>query len=112
MLEGNRDRGTKKWTAMMLTEHVEKLNKFYAEYDSVDRPQFDEWELTLLAEEIERAHKSKASVKLTYWNDGKFMDDYGIIINVDNASKTIVLDDPFGTRKYNFTDITAVSVIE
>ena len=112
MLESNRDRGTKKWTAMMLTEHVEKLKEFYEEYESVERPQFDEWELTLLAEEIERAHKGKNSVKLTYWKDGKLLDDYGKIITIDNNSKTIVLDDPFSTTRYQFGDITAISIIE
>ena len=111
MLEGNRDRGAKKWTAMMLTEHVEKLNEFYAEYDSVERPELDEWELTLLSEEIERAHKGKSDVKLTHWKDGMLLDDYGTIINIDTSSKVIVLDDPFGTRQYNFEDVTAVSVI-
>lgn len=32
-----------------------------------ERPEFGEWDLTLLAEEIERAHKGENSVKLTYW---------------------------------------------
>lgn len=96
----------------MLPEHVEKLNEFYAEYESVEPPEFDEWELTLLAEEIERAYKGKNTVQLTYWKDGKLLDDYGKIITIDNSSKSIVLDDPFSTNRYQFEDIVAVSVIE
>ena len=112
MLENNRDRGTIKWTAMMLTEHVEKLKEFYEEYDSLEPPQFDEWESTLLAEEIERAHKGKSDVKLTHWKDGKLLDEYGTIITIDTSSKTIGLEDPFGTRQYDFSDIIAISIIE
>ena len=112
MLESNRDRGNKKWTAMMLTEHVEKLKEFYEEYDSVERPQFDEWESTLLAEEIERAHKGKSDVKLMHWKEGKVLDDYGKVITIDNNSKSIELDDPFSTTRYQFDDIVAVSIID
>lgn len=112
MLDKIRDRGMQKWTGLMLTEHVGMLKDFQVEYESAERPEFDEWELTLLAEEIERAHKGKNTVKLTYWKDGKLLDDYGKIITIDNASNSIVLDDPFSTIRYQFADIVAVTVIE
>ena len=112
MLERNQDRGNKKWTAMMLTEHVELLRQWHDEDEFTERPELDEWELTLLAEEVERAHKGKSDVKLTHWKDGKLLDDYGTIINIDRSSKIIVLDDPFGTRRYEFDDITAISIID
>ena len=106
------DRGNIKWTAMMLPEHVGMLRGWHDENELTERPELDEFELTLLAEEIERAHKGEHSVKLTYWKDGKLLDDYGEIITIDNSSKSIVLDDPFSTTQYQFDEIVAVSVIE
>ena len=61
------DRGNIKWTAMMLPEHVGLLRDWHDENELTERPELDEFELTLLAEEIERAHKGENSVKLTYW---------------------------------------------
>ena len=112
MLENNRDRGNKKWTAMMLTEHVELLRQWHDEDEFTERPELDEWELTLLAEEVERAHKGKSDVKLTHWKDGKLLDDYGKVITIDNTSKSIVLDDPFSTTRHQFGDIVAISIID
>ena len=106
------DRGNIKWTAMMLLEHVKMLRGWQEDNELTERPELDEFELTLLAEEIERAHKGKSDVKLTRWKDGRLIDDYGKIMTIDTPSKTIVLDDPFGTRRYDFADITAVSIIE
>ena len=106
------DRGNIKWTAMMLPEHVKMLRGWQKDNELVERPEMDEFELTSLSEEIERAYKSKSSIKLTYWKNGKLLDDYGKIINIDNNSKSIVLDDPFSTNRYQFEDIVAVSVIE
>lgn len=83
--------------------------KGLADNELTERPEF---ELTLLAEEIERSYIGKNTVQLTCWKDGKLLDDYGKIITIDNNSKSIVLDDPFSTNRYQFEDIVAVSVIE
>ena len=57
MLDNIRDRGTKKWTAMMLPEHLKELRIWENENKMVKRPELEEFELTLIAEEVERAHK-------------------------------------------------------
>lgn len=112
MLNNNRDRGTKKWTAIMLPEHVKELRNWEEDDGKVERPELDEFELTLLAEEIERAHKSKSTIKLTYWKDGYLKDDYGEVIEINTKSKSIVVDDPFSTIRYKFDEIISVSLIE
>lgn len=112
MLENIRDRGNKKWTSLFLPEHVEQLKGWIAEDDYNARPQLDEFELTLIAEEIERAYKGKMSIKLTHWIDGNLIDDFGKIITIDNSNKSIVLDDPFTTTRYKFDDIVAISIID
>lgn len=112
MISNIRDRGIIKWQGMMLTEHVAALHQWREEDNQVIRPQLDEVELDLIADEIQRAYKSNASIKLTYWRDGYLKGDYGKIITIDHKSKSIVLDDPFTTTRYRFEDIVAVSLIE
>jgi len=111
MLDNNRDRGRIKWTALMLPEHIEKLREWQEEDNKIKRPELDGFELELIADEIERAHKSKSTIKLTYWRDGLLKDDYGVPIEINMTSKTIVIYDPFGTTRYPFDEIVAVSLI-
>ena len=107
-----KDRGNIKWQGMMLTEHTNMLKDWKKANDLVQRPDLVEWELTLLAEEIERAFKSKASVKLTYWKDGKLLDNYGKIITIINKEKSIVLEGPCSPTRYKFEDIMKVHIID
>lgn len=111
MFEDIKDRGIIKWQGLMLTEHVTAVQQWREKDNQVVRPQLDEFELELIADEILRAYKSKASVKLIYWRDGFLKADYGKIISIDNKSKSIVLDDPFTTTRYPFDEIVAVSLI-
>lgn len=99
-----------KWQGMMLAEHVNILNEWAKENELVDRPELDEFELTAIAEEIERAYNSNSTIKLTYWRDGYLKNDYGVPIDIDTKSQTIVIDDPFGTTRYPFSEIVAVSL--
>ena len=108
-----RDRGMKKWSMMMmLPEHVEEIKKWQKEDEYTEKPLLSEYELTLIAEEIERAFKGKSTIKLTYWRDGKLLDDYGVPIKIDTLNKELVIDDPFGTTKYSFDEIVATSLVE
>ena len=111
-MDNIRDRGNKKWTAMMLPEHVKELIAWEEESKLVKRPELEEFELTLIAEEVERAHKSKTTIKLTYWREGYLKQDFGKVIDIDMKSQTIVVDDPFSTVRYKFSEIVAVSLIE
>lgn len=111
MMDNIKDRGNKKWQGLILTEHAALIREWEEECLRDERPKLDEWELTLIADEIERAHKNKATIKLTYWREGYLKDDYGNVIDIDKLSQTIVLDDPFSTTRYSFSEIVAVSLI-
>lgn len=107
-----RDRGNIKWTAMMLPEHVRMLKDWQEKNEKVEKPQLDNYELELISYEITRAYKMKSTIKLSYWREGIVKDDYGIISTIDNATKSLVLDDSFKTNRYTFDEIVAVSLIE
>ncbi|MFJ7934365.1 YolD-like family protein [Sporosarcina sp. NPDC096371] len=105
------DRGNIKWRGMMLTEHTKRINSWLEDDKKTEKPQLDDLELGLIADEIERAYKSRTTIKLTYWRGGYLDDDYGKIIEINTTNHTLVLDDPFSTTRYPFDEIVAVSLI-
>lgn len=107
-----KDRGIIKWQGMILTEHKNMLKALEAENVMVKRPELEEWEITLIAEEVERAFKSKSTIKLTYWRDGELKDDYGIPIEINTTNKSIVIDDPFGMTRYPINEIVDASIVD
>ena len=107
-----RDRGNIKWQGMMLPEHTKGINSWQEDNKRTEKPQLEDYELELIADEIQRAFKSKSTIKLTYWRDGYIKDDYGIVIEINLLNKTIVLDDPFSTTRYEFSEIAAVLLID
>lgn len=107
-----RDRGNIKWRGMMLTEHVKDLKLWLENDKKTEKPQFDDFELEIISDEIIRAKQSKSGVKLTYWRDGYLNEDYGHIIEINRTNHTLILDSPFSTTRYAFDEITAVQIIE
>lgn len=107
----NRDRGTKKWTAMMLPEHVELLRDWMDEDHWVEKPEFDEWEFELIQEELERGVKSKNIVRIETWNEGLVNAFQGMIIKQDFTSRSIYLQDPFNVECIKVDDIIRVEQI-
>ena len=107
-----KDRGNIKWQGMMLPEHNAELKTWQENDKKSEKPQLEDYELELIADEIQRAFKSKSTIKLVYWRDGYLKDDYGKVIEINLTNKTIVLDDPFSTIRYKFDEIVAVSLID
>ena len=66
----NRDRGTMKWNAMMLPEHVKLLREWKEEDDRAERPDLDEWALQEMNVQIEAAHRHRLPIQLTVWEEG------------------------------------------
>ena len=74
-----RDRGSIKWTAMMLPEHVERLREWKEEEKipprkELDEQQFEEWNY-LIAHAIE-LHTPLA---VKYWEDHQLLHEVGFI---------------------------------
>lgn len=67
----NRDRGNIKWTAMMLSEHVEMLREWKKQDDYIPKPELDEWTLQELAERLQIAYERHLEVELEVWEEKK-----------------------------------------
>ena len=111
MLEENRDRGRIKWTAMMLTEHVQKLREWMDEDDYEERPLLGEFDLQLIQEEIELAYKSKCQVLIKIWSDGHLEKHRGIIEGIDFQLMMIALNVSPKLERISVKDIVGVQNI-
>lgn len=106
-----RDRGTKKWTAMMLPEHVELLKDWLDEDQFVERPEFEEWELELLQDEIKLASISQNIVRVQTWKDGTITSYQGKIVDLDFDLRRIILQDPFSIERLKVDEIIKIQHI-
>lgn len=107
-----RDRGTKKWTALMLPEHVELLREHKILQGKTPRPQLDEWDLDIIQENIQIAMSRNVDVEIKTWKDGTFVSSVGKLTWVDLKRGVIEMEDVFHSFSLLFDDIVDVSVLE
>ncbi|MEI4770953.1 YolD-like family protein [Psychrobacillus sp. FJAT-51614] len=106
------DRGSKKWVAMVLPEHVKLMRDYVREQQLIPRPQLNEWDLEIIEETINLAMTRKCDVAIKMWRDGKYVLRGGIIQRVDLKQRTMEVDDPFGLHKYKLDEVVDVTVLE
>jgi len=78
-----RDRGTKKWTSIMLPEHVEALKKMYAEEERKDKPILDEQKKIEIDFLLKAALNNDATVKIQYYADYDYCTVEGKLLMID-----------------------------
>lgn len=104
------DRGNKKWTALMLTEHLKELRQDEKDYNKVSRPQLDEFDLQNMQEEVDRALTSKLETRITSWRDGRFIYHRGVVQEV--STQYLRYEDPFGKHQILIHELVAVMIME
>lgn len=103
------DRGTKKWTTMMLPEHKEQLKDMWDHNQAEKRPDFDEQQLEEFNETIIQAYKTKLLVSVAYCAEDIYREQNtheitGVISAINSHVQAIIIGD---TRIYvkDFLDI-------
>lgn len=89
------DRGMKKWTAMMLPEHIELLREWRDEDAAQVRPELSSWELKDLQDTIVAAYTAQSIVTIWSWENGGSRQYEGVILSIDPMKKVLYLQDPF-----------------
>jgi len=107
-----RDRGSKKWVAMMLPEHVKMLRDYNDELKQVPRPQLDEWDLEIIQDNIDLAMKRNVEIKIKRWINGMFKYNQGTIQWIDLKNRKIELEDPFSSFELPLDEIVDVTILE
>lgn len=87
------DRGSIKWTSLMLPEHVELLKSIWSEDNRIQRPLLDEQELELINNQIIEAYQDNQLITLTYYRNGKMVAISGTIQKVDQLKQKVLLKD-------------------
>ncbi|MDQ0220715.1 YolD-like family protein [Peribacillus cavernae] len=86
------DRGAKKWTSIMLPEHVKLLSAWTEEQKLVEKPVLDEQELERIRILVMDSLNYTLPIRVVYWKDGLFTKRTGIVAKVDELNKLIKLD--------------------
>ena len=108
-----RDRGTKKWVAMMLPEHVKMVRSFFSETKKAPKPELDLQAIEEIELVIIEAQNTKKDVTLTFWEDGYFTTIIGQIHKINIPLKTISIKDKSDFIFYiEFTNVINVKLTD
>jgi hypothetical protein len=103
----NKDRGTIKWTAMMLPEHVQLLREWQQEDQFIKRPQLDEAQLEQIDSHIQRAYQENKSIQLKIWESTAMYEVEGTIHKVNAYEQWVQLNNG---KKYALNSICETSI--
>jgi hypothetical protein len=87
------DRGSIKWTSLMLPEHVELLKRIWDEDKKVVKPCLDEQELEVLNNRILEAYHQKQLIQINYYQDNQLLEIYGMVKKIDPLNQLVLIKD-------------------
>lgn len=106
-----RDRGSIKWTALMLPEHKKMLADLYEEQKHVTKPKLDEQKLEELNNMVRVALGHTLNVKVTFYRHRGFHSVSGQIAKINELAKMIWLMDESGEEhRISFEDILNIEI--
>ncbi|MEW9500289.1 YolD-like family protein [Jeotgalibacillus marinus] len=105
-----RDRGTIKWTSMMLPEHVKMIRNWaesdqYEQQADMDEQQMEEWNNVLVL-----ALEEKVKINMTYHDGNLYVKCSGYVRKIDPFTQTLELLEKTG--KTRFIKLSAVRSVE
>ena len=104
-----RDRGTIKWTAMMLPEHVTLIREMAEELQRKPRPELDSQKLEEMNELLSEAIAEHHPIVLTYYESGEYRHVVGHIHYFDELNKRLHVIDFFEERlRLSLVDVVDV----
>ncbi|WP_430787520.1 YolD-like family protein [Virgibacillus flavescens] len=80
------DRGTKKWTAMMLPEHIELLKKMWQEEEYKEKPILDEQQLMEMETKLQCALHNNLTVEIKHYDEPHFAVARGKLLKINARS--------------------------
>src|SRR5690625_4823432 len=87
-----KDRGTKKWTSLMLPEHIEMLKEVWEEERRESKPIVDEQQLIENEYILNAALKGDHKVKIEYFADHRKQTIEGNIEYIESLNKSLIID--------------------
>ena len=84
-----KDRGNKKWTAMMLIDHRKRLKEFKEHEDDREKPILDDQEKAVINSGLRQALQSNLNIVINYYEDKRFKTTVGKIDEFDVNNRVI-----------------------
>ncbi|MFA1820537.1 YolD-like family protein [Virgibacillus oceani] len=100
------DRGSIKWTSLMMPEHVEMLNQMWAEDDKKEKPILDEQQIEENSIKLQLAIHNSLTLKIKYYKDHNFRTVKGKLKSII-VGDCVIFDDGVRVR---FSDVISVVV--
>ena len=88
----NKDRGTIKWTSLMLPEHIQRLRAWENELHDKPPKEKADWELEALHQTIQQAYELKMPITFTLYKQGTWQTTTGVITTIDVNKKHLLLE--------------------
>lgn len=86
-----KDRGTKKWTSLMLPEHVEMLQHFFVETTYEKKPLLDEQQKAIINRKLLDALHTNRRVNITIYENNGFQQVSGQLLHIDNWNRCVCI---------------------
>ncbi|SFD42619.1 YolD-like protein [Lentibacillus persicus] len=86
------DRGSIKWTSLMIPEHEEMLRKWWASQEYKEKPILDEQQKEDINARLQAAFHHSLPIEVTYHHRGEFFTAKGKLVTI-NAGKLILEDE-------------------
>lgn len=83
------DRGTIKWTAMMMPEHVELLNQLKEKQNRKQKPILDEQQLEENGFQLMMAHKDNLLISIKYYDNYDYNNIRGYVDKINYQDKYV-----------------------
>ena len=109
-LKRNRDRGTIKWTALMLPEQIQRLHSWTEEMNTIKEPQYDDFELEEIAYQIRAAVQTNSIVRVVAWRNGASQELEGTIKELPINTPYIFIQTAKGNQRVFIPHILAIEV--
>lgn len=109
-----KDRGLKKWTSIMLPEHVKMLKELeYDYYKEAKKPILDEYEIQIIDERLKTAYEYKLPLIFELWYNGIIEELEGIIEKIDKNQGIVWIVELNGNlHKIKFDNIVEVDFMD
>jgi len=102
-----RDRGTKKWTSIMMPEHAKMLEHIWSESEHKDKPILDEQQLIENEMSLQEAIQNDLEIEVTYFKDHDLHTAKGEVLFIQTQNRYLRLDN----IKVKLDDIIEVDVL-
>ncbi|ACA40712.1 YolD-like family protein [Lysinibacillus sphaericus] len=106
------DRGSMKWTVMMLPEHLDLIRVLRQEQFYDKKRELTEWELEEIEHTIQYAFKMQKLITLMLWNDNNLRDETGLVTGTDTVKKELLIDTDVAIKRIAFDKIQDAKMVD